>query len=176
LNFFIRLITHVENPREEPKQRPVPDFLLDTSWQQYHIFWSASDALDQKASTLLSAVGVVIALLVSLRPTAGVWYSVNNVIYLLGLMFLVICGYFALKAYEVKSFEALSKPIDNYNWFMHPALKDAESETKAMLIRQIDGAIENNKKIIKEKTEKLRIAHSLLLFGLLLIAARACVR
>jgi hypothetical protein len=174
IGFLRRFVAHKNQPPSKAGHRPVPAYMLDAAWQQFQLHWSASDMLDQKASTLLSAIGVMIALLVSLKPGVPGWNSVCNLIYIAGMAALLISGVFALWAYRTCTYQVLPKPLEIYEWYQHPETENPENDTAAMLIRQIHGAIEGNKPTIQAKEHRLRIAHWSLLVGMILIVARVC--
>jgi hypothetical protein len=150
--------------------------VLETAWNAYNLHISCWDALDQKASSLLAGVGVMIALLTTLKPTGSSWFSVVNIIYVLGLAFVIASGFYAFSAYGAKQASLPSTPAKTVEFYTYDGLKDPDAETAEEIVKVLNECIETNRIHIDKKTEYVNQSMKALIYGLVLIAVQAAIK
>lgn len=176
MNWFLRTLGAIlGHESDTPSAPPVPASALDSAWRSFGFHWTALDMLDQKASSLLGVAGVIVTLLVSLRPVKASAGPLHPWLFSAALFMMVLCALLAVCAWRVRIYSVPPKPRDVLAYYEHPGLDWPEQETATMLVRAIDGAIDENRPLAATKIALLGWAYGCFVAGLALVAVQAAL-
>jgi hypothetical protein len=155
----------------QPGDKPAPAFLLDAAWHEFNLSLSSADATDRKANNILQAAGVVLTLLVTLRPAHRPFFGVD-LLFVLQLVLLIITAVLALMIQKMPSYSRPPDAIDIYSQYIHSD-PDVQPDVVAMLIRHLDAATKSSRRMGEQKARLLLVDYTTMTASLVMIAARA---
>jgi Mn2+/Fe2+ NRAMP family transporter len=170
LNWLIWLfgIRHNSNP---VLVKDVPDGIksvLFAAWSRFNIQWTSLDIIDQKASSILAIIGVMVTVLVTLGQDTATGLSLR--IKLAGVAVLVVSAILALFAYKVRAYKSPALPKKLLEYYYRPDLTNPDLQTTEMIVEHLDDIINANNQTCNKKTSLLNGAYILLVAGMILIA------
>ncbi|MEN6371430.1 MAG: hypothetical protein ABFD64_05380 [Armatimonadota bacterium] len=141
--------------------------VLAAAWARFNIQWNSLDVIDQKASTLLAVISVMVTVLVTLGSHTAVGLSFW--IRFIGIVVLLVSAIFALRAYKVAEYDAPSYPKKMLDYYYKTDLTEPNRQTTEMIIEHLDDIINANYAISCKKISLLRKSSTLLVIGMFII-------